>query len=344
MIKKDGRDGAREFSKGVIDVLSLHLNAFPKRMAMHFCSATQLGDSLPRAMCGRIEGAAAAQLSIAHGIDCGTHVIVVRRAETRHHNVKSSRLWLGHAIVGASAKAESRGGRITGGAGHAKGSESVKHPPAQSHCLQHQCSGITAGRESDNYFDPHPLFEEIDGPCRVRNNNIAEAFHTGDGPAVDVIGNHLSILQQIGEGKEDVLGKIAYRDQQQRARLVCHPCVVRLGIRDFRWVLKPPVLKLFHAAFQGFDQRLQCHGTVVATLDEHRSVAGVEQVSSLIVGNECLAGVKAGCRGERVSAGTAGGIGSLKGRSSGIGAREAPQAGSTATYPQSREGASKPLW
>ena len=92
-----------------------------------------------------------------------------------------------------------------------------------------------------------------------------------------------------------MLGGVAHRDEQRAPGAVGAPGVVALHVRLFGRDVEPVVGQLAYAASVGFQDGLEVGRPVGRLLDQRGGVAGLEEVDTLVVGEEDLAGVEASC-------------------------------------------------
>ena len=126
----------------------------------------------------------------------------------------------------------------------------VVHPSSQAHGLEHQRTGVTAGRQFDGQLRKRPLLHKGDGPDVLHVHNILEPLYARDGTFVDVIIQYQPVLQHIAHVEQHVLRQVAHRDDEQRRGLVEHPGVVCLCERNLSGNSEAPILKLPNASLE----------------------------------------------------------------------------------------------
>ena len=111
-----------------------------------------------------------------------------------------------------------------------------------------------------------------------------------------VVTNDGAVLEKVTEAEKQVLREISYRNYEERTRLINNPCVVRLDISA------PPVARradhrvpLLDPHFNGFDRDFEVKRAIRRPVRAGWRVAIVEEIDTLVIGEESVARVKAGC-------------------------------------------------
>ena len=112
------------------------------------------------------------------------------------------------------------------GAEHGEAVDPVEHPAAQAHPLQQQHARVARGSQLRGGLGQRVLLGERERKRVVDLDQPAEPGQPGDLAAVDVIVERVPVLDEEAENRDQVLGDVGYRDDQQRPGDVHAPGVV----------------------------------------------------------------------------------------------------------------------
>src|SRR5919206_3088415 len=105
---EDARDGTRELSEAVVDVLRLKRHALLKLLAVDLRARAYPGALLPGTRRVGVERPAGSELPLGEGLNSSPHVGVVGRAVALEDSGETGGIGQGPAVVGVVAEAQPR--------------------------------------------------------------------------------------------------------------------------------------------------------------------------------------------------------------------------------------------
>jgi hypothetical protein len=115
----------------------------------------------------------------------------------------------------------------------------VNIQPPQSHRLQHQHPGVATGGEFGGRLGQRPLLNQSQWPGVFDIEDVFKLFDAWYRATMHVVADDGAILKKVAEIEQQVLREVSDRKNEQRARLINHPGVVRLHVRHFRRHAEP---------------------------------------------------------------------------------------------------------
>jgi len=86
---------------------------------------------------------------------------------------------------------------------------------------------------------------------------VLKLLDAWDRATIHVVTDDGAVLQKVAQGEEDVLRQVGHRDDEQRARLIDHPRVVRLHVRHFGRHAEAAFPHFLEPAFNGFERGIE---------------------------------------------------------------------------------------
>ena len=246
----------------------------------------------------RLNGPPGTELALREGLDRRGHVRVVRGAVGLEHPLAPGGVGGRPALVLVVAETEAGHLGVAGGAEHREAVDPVEHPAAEAHRLEHQHAGVAGGGELRGGLGERVLLGEREREGLLDVDQPAELLQPRDLAVVDVVVDRVAVLDEEAEDRDQVLGDVGDRDDEQRAGDVHAPGVVPLQVGLLRAAGRAARRRAFAPARVALDHQLG-RDLLDGRVDERAGVAGREEVHARVVGEEQLGGVKAGRGRER---------------------------------------------
>ena len=246
----------------------------------------------------RVERAARAELALGEGRHRARHVGVVRRAVGLEDPLAARGVGHRPALVLVIPESQARNVGIARGAEHGESVDPVEHPAAQAHPLQQQHARVARGGQLRGGLGQRILLDEGERERLTGVDQPAELRQRGDLVAVDVVVDRVPVLGEEAQDRDQVLGDVGHRYDEQRPGDVHTPGVVPLQVGLGGRQVQPPVSQLPDKPAVALGHQFGRHLTG-GGVNERAGVPGREEVHPRVVGEEELGGVEAGRGGKR---------------------------------------------